>query len=171
MITHRLANSDDAKLLREWDKRPHLQLSSNPESDWEYEKQLELNPDWRDWWMAELNGKPFGFMQIMICGADPEDYWEWGPAPRTAKAIDIWIGEENLLGQGLGTHMMAFAVKNCFSDPLIETILIDPLNSNTRAHKFYEKCGFSFLEYRTFGTDHCKIYKMKRADWRYGDTP
>ncbi len=170
MITLRLAKQEDALLLREWDKRPHLQHSSDPDEDWEYEEQLAINPIWRDWWMAELAGRPIGFLQIMILGEDPDDYWDWSKnTPRTATAIDIWIGEPDCLNKGYGSQMMKQAIEKSFADPAITDIFIDPLASNTAAHRFYEKCGFSFEETRTFGTDHCFVFKLNRADWRNGD--
>jgi aminoglycoside 6'-N-acetyltransferase len=44
-------------------------------------------------------------------------------------------------------------------------VLIDPLESNTRAHKFYERLGFEFVEKRNFEGDDCLVYQMTRAVW------
>jgi aminoglycoside 6'-N-acetyltransferase len=43
------------------------------------------------------------------------------------------IGEANYLAKGLGIQMMRLAIERCFAKPDIEAILIDPLESNTRA--------------------------------------
>nr|WP_255594316.1 acetyltransferase [Pontibacter sp. HSC-14F20] len=37
--------------------------------------------------------------------------------------------------------------------------------SNVRAHRFYERLGFRFLEQRQFNEDLCFVYQLKRQDW------
>jgi aminoglycoside 6'-N-acetyltransferase len=70
------------------------------------------------------------------------------------RAIDIWIGEEDYLGRGLGTEMMRMAISRCFADPsVVDGILIDPMASNDCARRFYERLGFRFVENRKFGDD------------------
>jgi len=81
-------------------------------------------------------------------------------------AIDIWIGEADDLGKGHGTRMMRLALARCFADERVSAVLIDPLASNTRALRFYERLGFSFVERRQFGDDDCVVYRLCRADWR-----
>lgn len=61
--------------------------------------------------------------------------------------------------------MMRLALTRCFADPQVTAILIDPLSSNTRAHRFYERLGFTFLAYRQFGPNHCSVYGLDRAAW------
>jgi hypothetical protein len=80
------------------------------------------------------------------------------------RAIDIWIGEADDLGRGHGTRMMRLAVARCFADPAVTAILIDPLESNTRAHPFYERLGFRYVEHRWFGEDYCRVYRLDRLD-------
>jgi aminoglycoside 6'-N-acetyltransferase len=58
--------------------------------------------------------------------------------------------------------MMEKAIGRCFADPSVHTILIDPLTSNTRSHRFYERLGFEFVVERTFGEDCCRVYKLTR---------
>jgi ribosomal protein S18 acetylase RimI-like enzyme len=62
------------------------------------------------------------------------------------RAIDIWIGEAADLGRGYGTRMMRHALERCFADPAVKAVLIDPLASNTRARRFYERLGFRCIE-------------------------
>ena len=63
--------------------------------------------------------------------------------------------------------MMQLAIARCFADPTVTAILIDPLASNTRAHRFYERFGFKFIEPRRFGSDECLVYRLNREDWEY----
>lgn len=158
----RPATSADLTLLRYWDEQPHV-IASDPNDDWGWEVELERTPEWREQLIAEIDGRPIGFIQII----DPalEDSHYWGNVTENLRAIDIWIGEETDLGKGYGTRMMQLAFVRCFSDPLVTAILVDPLASNTRAHRFYERLGFQFIEQRRFGDDDCFVYRLNRADW------
>ncbi len=161
-IKFRPATPEDLALLRHWDNQPHV-IESDPNDDWEWEIELHRNADWREQLIAEKDGRPLGFVQII----DPslEDSHYWGNVPENLRAIDIWIGEASDLGKGYGTEMMKQALEMCFAVPSVTAVLIDPLQNNTRAHKFYEKFGFKFLENRRFGKDDCRIYRLYRQNW------
>lgn len=90
----------------------------------------------------------------------------YGEVPNNLRAIDIWIGEASDLGRGYGTQMMQLALQRCFAPPEVTAVLIDPLASNVRAHRFYERMGFRFVERRLFGEDDCFVYRLERADWK-----
>lgn len=47
----------------------------------------------------------------------------------------------------------------------MDGILIDPMASNDRARRFYERLGFRFVEYRSFGDHDCAVYRLDRAIW------
>lgn len=158
----RSATPDDLAMLRYWDKQPHV-IASNPNDDWSWETELGKNPDWRELLIAEVDGRPIGFLQI-IDPAREEDHY-WGDVAENLRAIDIWIGEAADLGKGYGTKMMRLALARCFADPEITAVLIDPLAGNTRAHRFYQRLGFRFVERRRFGLDDCFVYRLDRADY------
>ena len=124
------------------------------------------NPVWREQLMAELNDQPIGFIQII----DPlrEETHYWGNIEPNKKAIDIWIGEEYNLNKGYGTEIMNLAIQRCFKDPKITSILIDPLKSNKKAHRFYERLGFKFIEERNFEDSLCYVYEILREDYEKG---
>ena len=61
--------------------------------------------------------------------------------------------------------MMQLALACCFATPAVSAVLIDPLASNTRAHRFYERLGFQFVEHRRFGEDECLVYRLGRAEY------
>jgi aminoglycoside 6'-N-acetyltransferase len=58
--------------------------------------------------------------------------------------------------------MMQQAIERCFADPSVKAILVDPLEGNERAHRFYERLGFEFVVNRSFGDDHCYVYRRSR---------
>jgi aminoglycoside 6'-N-acetyltransferase len=162
VINLRSATPSDLDLLRHWDEQPHV-LVSDPNDDWSWEVELNRTYDWREQSIAEVEGRPIGFIQII----DPalEDSHYWGEITENLRAIDIWIGEESDLGKGYGTKMMRLAIARCFAEPSVTGILVDPLASNNRAHSFYQRLGFQFVERRRFGEDDCFVYRLNRTDW------
>ena len=166
MIVLRAAKPDDVALLRYWDKQPHI-IASDPDSDWDWETELLRTPDWREQLIAELDGRPIGVIQIIDPAREDSHYWgEISPNLRAnLRAIDIWIGEVSELGKGYGTQMMRLALARCFAAPAVTAVLIDPLVSNVRAHRFYERLGFQKIERRRFGDDDCFVYRLDRTDW------
>lgn len=158
----RPATPADLNLLQLWDEQPHV-IAADPNDDWHWEVELDRNPDWREQLIAEITGRPIGFIQIIDPAREESHYW--GEIAANLRAIDIWIGEETNLGKGYGTKMMQLALARCFSDPVVTAILIDPLASNTRAHRFYERLGFKFVDRRQFGDDDCWVYRLSRTNW------
>jgi aminoglycoside 6'-N-acetyltransferase len=157
----RRANIQDLELLQHWDTQPHV-LASDPNDDWGWGVELTRDVDWREQLIAEEDGRPIGFMQII----DPqhEDSHYWGDVEANLRAIDIWIGEPTDLGRGCGTQMMRLAIERCFASSKVTAIIIDPLASNVRAHRFYERLGFEFVARRRFGLDDCFVFRLVRAD-------
>jgi aminoglycoside 6'-N-acetyltransferase len=150
----------DLELLPRWDEAPHV-VASDPNDDWGWEIELGRSPDGRERFIAEVDGRPLGFVQII----DParEDSRYWGDEPGNLRAIDLWIGEAADLGKGYGTRMMRLALDRCFADATVSAVLVDPLAANIRAHRFYERLGFRFVERRRFGADDCCVYRLDRS--------
>ncbi|SHF10812.1 aminoglycoside 6'-N-acetyltransferase [Fodinibius roseus] len=158
-ISLRIATPDDQALLEHWDKQPHVEAAA-PNDDLDWEQELNRKSKWEERFIAELNGRPIGFLQIIDAAREETHYW--GETEEGHKAIDIWIGEADDLGRGYGTEMMKLALDRCFSDPEVKAVLIDPLESNTKAHKFYRRLGFQFVERRRFGEDDCLVFRLYR---------
>jgi aminoglycoside 6'-N-acetyltransferase len=152
----------DLALLRRWDGEPHV-IASDPNDDWDWEIELGRSPDWREQLIAEVDGRPIGFVQIIDPAREESRYW--GDVGADLRAIDLWIGEASDLGKGYGTRMMALALGRCFADPSVTAVLVDPLATNTRAHRFYERLGFRFVERRRFGADDCFVYRLERSEY------
>ena len=159
-LTFRRATIADVAVLRHWDQLPHV-IASDPDDDWEWETELPRTVSWREQIMVEREGQPIGFLQI-IDPHDEESHY-WGEVPPNLRAIDIWIGPAEYLGRGFGTTMMQWAIEQCFTDPAVTKILIDPLATNTDAHRFYIRLGFNFVEARTLEGSACFIYQLLRS--------
>ncbi len=160
-INLRPATIEDLELVRYWDTKQHV-IDSDPDDDWNWEIELIKNPKWREQLIAEIDGDPIGFLQII----DPflEETKYWGEVEQNKRAIDIWIGEEHNLNRGYGTQMMELAIQKCFANPTVSGILIDPLKSNVNAHRFYERLGFQFVEERNFHGTPCFVYELNRPN-------
>ncbi len=167
-VVLRPATAADVAVLRRWDDEPHV-VASDPNDDWQWETELDRDPDWRDQLIAEVDGVPIGFVQIIDPAREDSHYWgDCGPGLR---AIDVWIGEAAYLGQGHGTQMMRQALARCFADPAVTAVVIDPLAENVDAIRFYQRLGFGFVALRWFGADQCAVHRLDRATWvaRAGD--
>jgi len=161
-IELRPATIDDLTLLQYWDTQPHVN-SANPGEEWHWEYELTRDPDWREMLIAQLAGQPIGFVQIIDPAREESQYW--GEVSGNLRAIDIWIGEAADLGKGYGSNIMTLAIQRCFNPPGVKAILIDPLASNTRAIRFYEKLGFTFLEQRTLAGHRCAVHRLDRDQY------
>ena len=164
-VNLRTATPGDRDLLERWDEQPHIRQAGI--ADWSWDEMLGQSRPWRELLIAEADGRPIGFLQIIDPQAEETRYWgDCGPGLR---AIDIWIGEPDALGKGYGRQMMTQAIGRCFAHPDVTAILIDPMATNTPAHRFYEAMGFTLVGPRRFGTDDCLVYRLARQDWRQGD--
>jgi aminoglycoside 6'-N-acetyltransferase len=160
----RKATPADLILLSHWDTKAHVIAATGEDEPFDWASELPRDVPWREFLIAEIDGVGIGIVQI-IDPADEETHY-WGDIEKDLRAIDIWIGEETDLGRGYGTQMMRLALDRCFAEPTVKSVLIDPLASNVRAHRFYERLGFVAVERRTFGSDDCIVYRLAREDWQ-----
>lgn len=175
-VTLRPATLDDVPLFDRWDREPHViaATSDDPQAEKAFEDaywpdEIAMQDEFFQYFIAELinpdgTSRPIGAMQIIDPHNEKTHYW--GEIERNLRAVDIWIGDAADHGHGYGEEMMRIAFRKCFADPEVTAIVIDPLNSNTRAHKFYQRIGFKPTHRQTFGDDDCLVHKLERADWR-----
>jgi aminoglycoside 6'-N-acetyltransferase len=159
VVSLRPATPEDLDLLRRWDAQPHV-IAAKGDEDWQWETELARRPDWREQLIAEVHGRPIGYLEIIDPAREESQYW--GCIGEGHRALDIWIGEQDSLNRGYGTRMMQLAIERCFADPAVIAILVDPLDRNPRAHRFYERLGFEYVVRRCFGEDSCFVYRLTR---------
>lgn len=165
-VTLRLATLADLPLVRAWDKDADVWASDPHEEDdaWNWEVELGRTPPWREQLVAEMDGRPIGFVQIIDPAAEETHYWGATARP-TERAIDIWIGRAEDRNRGYGTQMMRLALARCFAEPHVAAVLLDPLASNTAALRFYARLGFVDTGERWFGDECCRVLQLSRTDW------
>jgi aminoglycoside 6'-N-acetyltransferase len=173
----RQATLADQQTLERWDYDPDvISATTDGEAekafgDHDWGRELPLQSEVDRYFIAELAtssdapaGRPIGAMQIIDAHAEPSNYW--GDVAPNQLAVDIWIGDAADRGHGYGVLMMKMAEMLCFSNPAVVAILIDPLNSNTRAHRFYQRLGYRPTHRQTFnGEDDCLVHIPTRTDW------
>jgi aminoglycoside 6'-N-acetyltransferase len=167
----RQATLGDVGHFERWDVDPDVIACANDDPAAEeafgapWADEIAVNSAVSCYYVAELDGRPIGAMQVIDPHLEPTHYW--GDIAPNLRAIDIWIGAPEDRNRGLGDAMMRLAIDRCFADGA-DAIVIDPLASNLRAHRFYERLGFRFVERRSFGDDACFVYRLNRAEWRQG---
>ncbi len=175
----RAATPADAPILERWDRDADVVAATtdDPKIDvafggLEWREELADASPLSFYYLAELavgvrGWRPIGAMQVTDPRDEPEHYW--GDVEANLMAVDIWIGAPEDRGKGYGAMMMQLVTDACFHDPKVKAIVIDPLASNVRAHRFYERLGFKFVERRSFkGDDNCFVFRLSRGDWRKG---
>ena len=167
----------DVPHFEKWDREPHViaATSDDPEADVAFEgaewlEEITNGDPASAYFVAEVDGHPIGAMQVIDPALERTHYWG-KDCPPDLRAMDIWIGDSAFLNRGFGTQMMTIAINRAFSEPNVEAIVIDPLNSNTDAHRFYQRLGFRPIGRRLFDEDDdCLVHRLDRADWRFGET-
>ena len=48
----------------------------------------------------------------------------------------------------------------------VTAVIIDPLNSNTAAQRFYQRLGFVEVGRRMFDQDDCLVMRLEKTDWQ-----
>lgn len=164
MIVLRPMGTDDVAHLERWDEDPDV-AASGGDSDWyDWPADLARGPlDWREFLVAEEDGRPVGFVQLI--DAHDEDTHYWGEIEPDTWAIDIWIGEPGDRGRGLGADMMTQALARCFDDHGAGRVVIDPLVTNVRAIRFYRRLGFVDVGERDFDDDRCLVMRYDADAW------
>jgi aminoglycoside 6'-N-acetyltransferase len=170
-IVLRSVTQADVDLLDHWDRQPQVISATTDDpaatkafQDVYWPDEFAAQDEYNQYLIAELDGRPIGAMQMIDPHLERTHYW--GEIPSNLRALDIWIGEPDCLGKGYGETMMRLAFQRCFADPAVTAIVIDPLVSNARAHKFYQRIGFKPVGQRKFGDDDCLVHELSRADWR-----
>ena len=162
-VVLRTATIDDVSLLEKWDEDEEAASWGGDDDNYDWDYELPRSVEWREFLIAEVDSVPVGM--VVIIDALQEESHYWGDnAPQNSWAIDIWIGESEYRSKGHGTKMMEEAFTLCFVKQGAHSIVIDPLQSNTRAIAFYRRLGFKEVGPRQFGDDECLVMSFTKPD-------
>ena len=147
-ITFRSLAEDDLPLLHDWRQREHVARwwGAPPSYDSVRDEYLPVihGEEPTDGYLILLDGRPIGFIQTYLL-ADWRSYW---PEVEEAGAagLDLFIGEPELTGQGLGPRVIrAFVESVVFARPEVRSCWADPEAINQRSVRAFEKAGFTVM--------------------------
>jgi aminoglycoside 6'-N-acetyltransferase len=159
----------DAALLRRWDRDPGVIAATTDDpgaevafenTDWAQEIAGDCDANYHV--IAEVDGRPIG--AVRICDPHREHTHFWGDIGPGLRALDIWIGDAADRGCGFGTEMMYLAHDLCFADDAVTAIVLDPLESNAEARRFYRRLGYVDAGMHVFGDGNTE--QIMRRDRR-----
>ena len=140
MIEFTPLTADDLPLVAEWLRREHVaRWWRDPieESLAEYRAALE-GRDPTDHYLIVVNGRPTGMIQTYLASDHPE--WEAivqvGPG---VAGVDILIGDEELIGRGLGPEILVAFVRDVVT---ARSVVATVEEANRRSWRAFEKAGF-----------------------------
>ncbi|MET0983780.1 MAG: GNAT family N-acetyltransferase [Steroidobacteraceae bacterium] len=140
-----LLTENDLPSLTEWLGRPHVaeHWGSPPAIAKVREKYISrLRPNSAVTpYVAWLGDRPVGYIQSYVAARCGNGWWA-DVADTGVVGIDQFLADEESLGQGLGSALVAAFVQKLFADPTVGRVQTDPSPANKRAIRCYEKAGF-----------------------------
>jgi aminoglycoside 6'-N-acetyltransferase len=134
----------DLELLREWLGREHVaRWWSEPiENELAGYRAALDGRDPTDHYLITLDGRRIGMIQTYLAA----DYLDWeaiveaGPG---VAGVDLLIGEEELIGRGLGPQILReFAIGVVLADSEVHAVVATVEELNRRSWRAFEKAGF-----------------------------
>jgi RimJ/RimL family protein N-acetyltransferase len=112
-------------------------------------------------YIIECDSTPVGYIQTYLIPSWP-DYAARVAVDELAAGVDLYIGEEAYLHQGLGPLVMRkFLREKVFTRPDVVSCIIGPEPDNAPAIRAYEKVGFTYLKtIPAMGDEHAE-YLMR----------
>jgi aminoglycoside 6'-N-acetyltransferase len=93
--------------------------------------------------ILELGGAPIGYLQFYRWLAWPEEATALEvDADEDTFGIDLFIGEPDLVGRGLGTRVVSLICAHLERDHGASAVALTTETTNLRAQRAYEKAGF-----------------------------
>jgi len=133
----------DLGLVEEWLRREHVARwwrDDIGESLAEYRGAVEGREP-TDHYLIVVDGRPVGMIQTYLVS----DYPEWeaivhaGPG---VAGVDIMIGEEERIGQGLGPQILTVFARDVITAPAVIATVEE---ANRRSWRAFEKAGFRHM--------------------------
>ncbi len=91
--------------------------------------------------MVVYQGKEIGYIQYYPINTDTSNLSDY-QGLKGVYGLDQFIGETEYWNKGIGTLLVTTMVDYLFNKKKASRIVMDPMTTNVRAIKCYEKCGF-----------------------------
>lgn len=139
----------DFPLLAGWLDAPHVapwwREPSDPASIERRYGPMVDGSDPTDVFVIRIDGAPVGIIQRYLIDDNPSWKRSLEPAgvPHPAAGLDYLIGQEELLGRGIGPLMIEQFVGDTWRRyPQVVALVADVAQANRRSWRALEKCGF-----------------------------
>jgi aminoglycoside 6'-N-acetyltransferase len=145
----RLLQPSDFPDMQRWLSEPHVSRwwGEPPDSAGLYEKYGPIldRTDPTFVFVITLDRTPIGMIQTYLLSDNPE--YEDAVRVDSAAGVDLFIGEPDLVGRGLGPEILrAFVTRIGWPTyPEIRRYMAGPSLENIRSRRAFEKTGFSYL--------------------------
>jgi aminoglycoside 6'-N-acetyltransferase len=147
LIEFRPLTEGDLPLLRDWLAREHVaRWWREPIEDELASSRAVIDGRERtDQYVIVVDGRPVGMIQSYLAS----DYPEWEAIVQVGEGVvgvDLLIGEEELVGQGLGPQVLAeFTQRVAFADPQLRACIATVEEASRRSWRAFEKAGFRWV--------------------------
>ncbi|MFH1831676.1 MAG: GNAT family N-acetyltransferase, partial [bacterium] len=139
----------DLPLFFEWVKKPHVApwwYSDMYEKFVEKNKPEKLISNYVYPFIIYINNKPIGYIHYYIAVKAENGWWmESLGQPVETVGMEIFIGQTEYVGKGIGTIVVKKFVEKIFKETNAPKIIVDPELKNMAAVRCYEKAGFEQL--------------------------
>lgn len=146
-LTFRRMELADLQLLHEWLQRPHIRRwwgdHDTYESVVEHYAPAIRGDKATELYLAVLDGQPVAFVQMYLV-ADHPDFAALIKAGDHVAGVDLFVADDALTGQGLGTALLRRFVDEVVFTAHPSTIgcIADPDVRNAASLRAFEKVGF-----------------------------
>jgi RimJ/RimL family protein N-acetyltransferase len=167
-IGFRRMEADDLRLMHEWLQREHVRRWWKKHETYE-EVCAHYLPaiDGReptDVYLILLDDRPAGFIQTYLV-SDYPDYRQLVGVGEGVAGVDLFLAEDALTGQGVGSSVLAEFVRSVvFSVPATHACVADPDVENRASIRAFEKAGFRIVRQFVDPGDDDRLHALMRIE-------
>jgi aminoglycoside 6'-N-acetyltransferase len=146
-FSFRILAKEDFSLVSLWLHKPHVKKWwPDPQETLDEIEKKYGGPiggdDPTDVYIAEIDGKPIGFIQSYMVS----DYPEHAQSIQldNSVGVDLFIGEEDLIGKGYGTMLLKQFIEKVIRKEYgnASSVVADPEVANKASVRAFQKAGF-----------------------------
>lgn len=167
-LSLRPVREDDLPLIETWLREPHVVewwlTRTTVHDELEEIRKAMSGAAPFEVLVAEMGRRPVGWGQWYRWWDDPDEAAELGVGPDDL-GIDYAIGAPTLIGQGLGTELIAALVGHVRERAPNGAIVVEPDASNFASRRVLEKNGFELVDVRrlSFETEELSAIYRRSA--------